>query len=74
MINKFLMDMIVLKVKIYANLQILIPNFVVLGRVIALVRETDKSILLAILSLSSTVIVLGLDLIISRIKWEIDFI
>ena len=55
MINKFLMDMIVLKVKIYANLQILIPNFVVLGRVIALVRETDKSILLAILSLSSTV-------------------
>ena len=59
--------MILLKVKIYNNEQILIPNCSVLDSVIARVRENEKWMLLDILSLSSqvTFIVLGLDLIIS---------
>ena len=59
--------MIVLKVKIYNNRQILIPNCGVLDSVIAQVRETEKLVLLDILSLSSPVIFieLGLDLLMS---------
>ena len=59
--------MIVLKVKIYNNRQILIPNCGVLDSVIAQVRETEKLVLLDILSLSSPImfVVLSLDLLIS---------
>ena len=55
----------VLKVKIYNNGLILISYCGVLNSVISLVRETEKRILLDILSLSSSVmfLVLGLDLI-----------
>ena len=49
-------NMILLKVNIYNNRLILISNCGVLNSVIALVRETEKRVLLDILSLDYTII------------------